>query len=54
MVAAIEASVATMRTIHDAVDEDDPTSADLLHEFIESLAQQAWFISAETRCPSRQ
>ncbi|MFC0674379.1 Dps family protein [Brachybacterium hainanense] len=51
MTAAIEATVATMRAVHDEVDEADPTSADILHGIIEKLEQQAWFISAETRTP---
>lgn len=54
VVRAIESCVGTVREVHDGVDEDDPTSADLLHEFIEKLEQQAWFISAETRTPSRK
>lgn len=51
---SIEATVGTMRRVHDAVDEADPTSADILHEIIGKLEQQAWFISAETRTPSRR
>ena len=47
----MEATVATMRTVHDEVDEADPTTADIFHEFIASLEQQAWFLSAETRSP---
>ncbi|EWS81531.1 Dps family protein [Brachybacterium phenoliresistens] len=53
MTAAIEATVGTMRSVHDEVDEADPTSADILHGIIEKLEQQAWFISAETRTPQR-
>ncbi|PWH07201.1 DNA starvation/stationary phase protection protein [Brachybacterium endophyticum] len=49
---AIEATVGTMRHVHDEVDEADPTSADILHGIIEKLEQQAWFVSAETRTPS--
>lgn len=52
MVAAIEAAVATMRDVHDDVDAADPASADILHEFIVKLEQQAWFIGAEIRTPS--
>ncbi|GAA5227646.1 Dps family protein [Paeniglutamicibacter antarcticus] len=52
VVRAIEATVGTMREVHDGVDEDDPTSADLLHEVIAKLEQQAWFIGAEIREPS--
>lgn len=52
LVKAIDATVGTMRTVHDEVDEEDPTSADILHGIIEKLEQQAWFISAETRQPA--
>ena len=50
--ASIEAVTGTMREVHDQIDEEDPTSADILHGFIQQLEQQAWFISAETRTPS--
>lgn len=48
IVAALEAAVGTMRKVHDEVDEEDPTSADLLHEFIAKLEQFAWMVNAET------
>lgn len=54
IVTAIDATVGTMRRVHDAVDEADPTSADILHEYIKSLEQQAWFIGAETREPKQR
>ena len=50
---AIESAVGTMRDVHDSVDQEDPTTADILHGIIEKLEQQAWFISAETRTPAR-
>lgn len=50
--ARLEAAVATMRDVHDAVDEEDPTSADLLHAVIERLEQFAWMVSAENRSPA--
>ena len=50
--ARLEAAVATMRGVHDAVDEEDPTSADLLHAVIERLEQFAWMVSAENRSPA--
>ncbi|MGP5726237.1 Dps family protein [Arthrobacter rhombi] len=52
MVSSIEATVGTMRHYHDGIDDADPTSADLLHEYIAKLEQQAWFIGAEIRDPS--
>ena len=48
IVAALEAAVGSMRKVHDEVDEEDPTTADLLHEFIAKLEQYAWMVNAET------
>lgn len=48
----LEAAVGTVREVHDAVDEEDPTSADLLHAIIERLEQFAWMVSAENRSPA--
>lgn len=48
----LDATVATLRDVHDAVDEEDPTSADLLHAVIERLEQFAWMVSAENRSPA--
>lgn len=49
----LEATIGTMRDVHDAVDEEDPTSADILHAVLESLEQFAWMVSAENRTPAR-
>ncbi|WFR84681.1 DNA starvation/stationary phase protection protein [Arthrobacter sp. Y-9] len=51
IVAAINATVGTTRKVHDQVDEEDPTSADLLHTVLEGLEQQAWLIGAENMKP---
>ncbi|MFJ4173750.1 Dps family protein [Microbacterium sp. NPDC089696] len=51
--ARLEAAIGTMRDVHDAVDEEDPTSADILHAVLESLEQFAWMVSAENRTPAR-
>ncbi len=51
--ARLEAAVGTMRDVHDAVDEEDPTTADILHQVIAVLEQYAWMVSAENRTPSR-
>ncbi|MGO4454453.1 Dps family protein [Arthrobacter sp. RAF14] len=51
IVAAINAAVGTTRKVHDQVDEEDPTSADLLHTVLEGLEQQAWLIGAENMKP---
>lgn len=45
----LEAAVGTIREVHDTVDEEDPTSADILHAVIEKLEQFAWMVSAENR-----
>ncbi|PJJ61667.1 Dps family protein [Compostimonas suwonensis] len=50
--ARLEAVVGTMRDVHDEVDEEDPTSADILHAIIEKLEQHAWMVSAENRTVS--
>ena len=39
----------TAREVHDAVDAEDPTTADLLHTVIDGLEKQAWMLSAENR-----
>lgn len=50
--ARLEDTVATCRGVHDEVDEEDPTSADIFHEIIEKLEQYAWMMSAENRKPA--
>jgi len=47
-------AVDNMRAVHDAVDEEDPTSADVLHVFIEKLEQYAWMVGAENRVPKKR
>ncbi|MFJ6678444.1 Dps family protein [Microbacterium sp. NPDC091382] len=47
----LEAVIGTCREVHDEVDDEDPTSADILHSILESLEQFAWMISAENRTP---
>nr|WP_231704954.1 DNA starvation/stationary phase protection protein [Arthrobacter gengyunqii] len=46
-VAMLNATVGTMREVHDQVDEEDPTTADILHGFIGKLEQYAWMVDAE-------
>lgn len=43
----IYAAVGTLRGVHDAVDAEDPTTADVLHQLIDGLEKLAWLISAE-------
>lgn len=44
----IHAVVGTLRTVHDDVDDADPTTADLLHAIIDNLEKEAWLLKAET------
>jgi starvation-inducible DNA-binding protein len=45
----VYATVDTIRSVHDAVDAEDPTTSDLLHEIIDSLEKLAWMIKSENR-----
>jgi len=45
----LHTAAATLRAVHDDVDAEDPTSADLLHAILEDLEKQAWMLSAEVR-----
>ncbi|HEY1133825.1 MAG TPA: DNA starvation/stationary phase protection protein [Nocardioides sp.] len=46
---SLYAVAGTARRIHDDVDAEDPTTADILHTIIERLEQLAWMIDAENR-----
>lgn len=45
----IYATVDTLRGVHDAVDAQDPTTADILHQLIDGLEKLAWLIKSENR-----
>ncbi|MFE1644268.1 Dps family protein [Microbacterium sp. P01] len=47
----LEATISTCREVHDDIDDEDPTSADILHAILEKLEQFAWMVSAENRVP---
>ncbi|WP_427018987.1 Dps family protein [Pseudarthrobacter sp. P1] len=49
--ARLEQAAGTVRSVHDQVDEEDPTTADLLHAIIASLEQLAWMVEAENMSP---
>lgn len=49
----LEATIATVREVHDPVDDEDPTSADILHAVLERLEQFAWMVSAENRTAAK-
>jgi len=46
---ATYAAVGTLRDVHDAVDDADPSTADLLHQTIDGLEKLAWLIKSENR-----
>jgi starvation-inducible DNA-binding protein len=43
----------TMRDVHDDIDEEDPTTADLLHGILEKFEQLAWMVGAENRVANK-
>jgi starvation-inducible DNA-binding protein len=47
--ASLYAVTGTARRIHDDVDAEDPTTADILHAIIERFEQLAWMIDSENR-----
>jgi starvation-inducible DNA-binding protein len=47
--ARVYATVDTMRTVHDSVDAEDPSTADILHQLIDGLEKLAWLIKSENR-----
>ncbi|KNX38406.1 Dps family protein [Luteipulveratus halotolerans] len=51
--AAIYATAGTVRRVHDDVDAEDPTTADILHGVLERLEQLAWMIDSENRVANR-
>ncbi len=52
VVGLLRGTVQTMRDVHDQVDEEDPTTADILHGFIGKLEQYAWMVDAENLQPT--
>ena len=51
--AAIYATAGTVRRVHDDVDAEDPTTADILPGVLERLEQLAWMIDSENRVANR-
>jgi starvation-inducible DNA-binding protein len=49
--ARLDAAAATCRRVHDEVDDEDPTTADILHKVIETLEKYSWMIGAENLTP---
>jgi starvation-inducible DNA-binding protein len=50
----IREAVTTMRDVHDDVDAEDPTTADILHGIIHDLEKQAWMLASENAAPRRR
>lgn len=53
MTERLDAVADTCREVHDDVDDEDPTSADILHAVLERVEQLSWMVSAENRTPRR-
>jgi len=53
MTQRLDAVAQTCRDVHDDVDEEDPTSADILHAILERVEQLSWMVSAENRTPKQ-
>jgi starvation-inducible DNA-binding protein len=47
--ARVYATVETLRGVHEEVDAEDPTTADILHQLIDGLEKLAWLIKSENR-----
>jgi starvation-inducible DNA-binding protein len=45
----VYAAVDTLRAVHDEVDAEDPSTADILHQLIDGLEKLAWLIKSENR-----
>ena len=43
------AAIDTLRAVHNAVDAEDPSTADILHQLIDGLEKLAWLIKSENR-----
>ncbi|WP_137145209.1 Dps family protein [Mycolicibacterium sp. CR10] len=43
------AAVGTIRAVHDTVDAQDPSTADILHQLIDGLEKLAWLLKSENR-----
>ena len=54
MTERLDGVVGTCREVHDDVDDEDPTSADILHAILERLEQLSWMVSAENRTPKKK
>jgi starvation-inducible DNA-binding protein len=46
---SLAAAAYTIRKVHDEVDDEDPSTSDLLHSIIDQIERQAWMLSVENR-----
>ncbi len=51
--AALYATARTSRRIHDDVDNEDPTTADIQHTSLERIEQLAWIFDSDNRIANR-
>ncbi len=49
IITRVYATVDTLRAVHDSVDAQDPSTADILHQLIDGLEKLAWLIKSENR-----
>lgn len=54
MTERLQAVADTARGVHDPIDAEDPTTADILHTVIQSVEQYAWMVSAEIQKPRKR
>jgi starvation-inducible DNA-binding protein len=52
--ARLDAAAETCRRVHDEVDDEDPTTADILHKVIETLEKYSWMVGAESLTPHKR
>ncbi|WOF22398.1 DNA starvation/stationary phase protection protein [Microbacterium betulae] len=50
----LDVVTATCREVHDDVDDEDPSTADILHSILERLEQLSWMVSAENRVVTKR
>jgi starvation-inducible DNA-binding protein len=48
---SLRTAAGTLRSVHDEIDAEDPSTSDLLHAIIVALEKQAWMLSSENRFP---
>ncbi|MEU6579268.1 DNA starvation/stationary phase protection protein [Nocardia sp. NPDC046763] len=49
IVEQLHRTAAVLREVHDDIDAEDPSTADLLHQIIDGIEKQAWLLGSENR-----